>query len=155
MFSLSQHDWWFCEKHDCNGPDRVVTPQDRWQALLWLQQFKADLFKMHLMRSLLRRQTSLPISRMADTTLLNQVAEMLSSGQLHVHDKKVELPTAMIALAPAEKPVPFPFSPGKSGSSSAAPSSVEPPTFSADTDLSAQVATLVGAAAGGKPFCPE
>jgi hypothetical protein len=155
LFSLFELDWLFCENYYCNCPDRVVTPQDRWQALLWLQQFKADLFKMHLMRSLLRRQTSLPISRMADTTLLNQVAEMLSSGQLHVHDKKVELPTAMIALAPAEKPVPFPFSPGKSGSSSAAPPSVEPPTFSADTDLSAQVATLVGAAAGGKPFCPE
>jgi hypothetical protein len=156
MFSLSQHDWWFCEKHDCGDPYRIANPQDRMQALLLLQQFKSDLFKIRITRNLLRRQTSLPVSRMADEIVLKQIVELLTSGQLHIHDKQVDLPVATVALGTAKKHVPFPFSPSRGDSSFAPPPPpVEPPTFSSNIDLSAQIATLVGAAAGGKPFCPE
>lgn len=154
MFSLSQDDWCFCEKHDCTRSDRVDLTDRRW-TLLWLQQFKGDSFKVRTLRDVLRNHISLPLSQMADQVVCEQVAELFTSRRLHIHQKKVEAPAGGVAPEP-EKYVAFPFTGRRPRAPEPLPPPpLDPPTFSPNVEVSSQVAALVAAAAEGIPFCQE
>lgn len=150
--------WEFCQKRDCRDRNRVSSPRDRFAARQWLQQLETDVHKMFAMRTLLRQENvAWPLSAMSDDEVIDQTAEMLISGRLHVHAQRA-LAASVDGFAPSEPPryVPFPLSERKPRPAMAynAPLS-DPATFSSDTDGAAQASALTAAAAGGQPFCPE
>jgi hypothetical protein len=156
LFPLGKHEWSFCQQPDCTSPERVEHVQDRLAARLWLQQFKDDPLEMRVLRDFVEDQFSLPLSRMSDESVVQQIAELLISDRLHLHEKKPEAQPAG-GRPKEEESVAFPLSERRPGSSSSSPPPqvIEPPTFSSKLDPAAQAATLVAAAAAGKPFCPE
>jgi hypothetical protein len=156
MFSADEYEWTFCRDRDCIERDPVSDLQDRLGACLLLQQFKRDSGKMITLRSLLFEEgCSRQLSRMTDDAVVRQIAELLLSGRLHLHRKTPEQPATQVRIGKAETYVLFPVSErGPRGPAPPPPQPADPPTFS-DVDSSAQAATLVGAAADGKPFCPE
>ena len=119
-----------------------------------IRQFKEDPLEMRILRDLVEGQFSLSLSRSSNDAVLHEIAELLLSGQLHLHEKK--LPTLPAGVPKEQKFVAFPLS-DRRPSSSSAPSSPapDPPSFSANIDQSAQAGALVAAAAAGVPFCPE
>lgn len=149
--------WEFCRKRDCRDRDRVASPSDRLSARQWLQQFATDTHKMLAMRTLLyQASVAWPLSATSDEEVIDQTAELLISGRLHVHAQRN---VSVDASAPSEPPrfVPFPLSdrqPRPQTGASNAPAS-DPPTFASDIDGSAQANALAAAAAGGQPFCPQ
>ena len=154
LFPLAQLDWRFCQELTCNGPDRVDDLQGRLWTRLWLQQLKGDPLTMSTLRDLLSNHTSLPLSRLTDTTLVDQMAELLTSGRLHLHAKKMEAHPVGTPKA-TEDAAPFPISEHQPRYASSPPPLLDPPTFPSNVDLSAQSAALVAAAAQGTPFCLE
>ncbi len=126
-------------------------------ARLWLGRFKDDASKMGDMRRLLYQERGGPaMFGMPDEKAIDQVVELLARGRLHIHAIPIETRGTSQASSTDNPPAPFPLSgrqPRAAVTSSAAPFS--PPTFSSDMDPSIQAATLVAAAASGKPFCPE
>lgn len=60
---------------------------------------------MHMLRDLLAKQVSLPPSRAADDTIIEQVAELVISGRLHLHAKKMELYAVGVAASPDDQSV--------------------------------------------------
>jgi hypothetical protein len=121
---------------------------------LWLQQLKADPLQMRTLRDLLANQISLPPSRVADNTVVEQIAEMLNSDRLHIHTRKMEM-YAVGGPKAAEDSAAFPISEHRPRDSAAPAPVIEPPSFSPKADLSAQAAALAAAAAQGTPFCLE
>jgi|HubBroStandDraft_4_1064222.scaffolds.fasta_scaffold284848_2 hypothetical protein len=152
---LVQHEWRFCQEHNCSAPDRVDDLPGRLSARLWLQQLKGDPLRMRMLRDLLANRISLPPSRVADETVVEQVAELLISGRLHIHAKKMEMFAGGSGGAADEGAVaPFPIAEHRPRNPEPAPQIVDPPSFPAKADLPAQAAALVAAAAAGTPFCP-
>lgn len=108
-----------------------------------------------MLRDLLGSQLPLPPSRVAEDTVVEQVAELLTSGRLHVHAQKMEAYAAGGGAASGkESTVAFPISEHQRRNPEPAPQSVDLPSFPARANLSAQAATLVAAAAAGIPFVP-
>jgi hypothetical protein len=154
LFPLGKYEWWFCQEPNCDSPERLEDEKSRLWAQLWLQQFKDDPLEMRILRDLVEGQFSLPLPRSSNDSVLHEIAELLVSGQLHLHEKK--LPQLRAGVPKEQKHVAFPLSDRRSSSSSAPPPpAIDPPSFSANVDHSAQAAALVAAAAAGVPFCPE
>ena len=110
---------------------------------------------MRTLRDLLAKQILLPPSRASDNSVLEQVAELLVSGRLHLHAKKMEAaPPAGTTASEEESVVAFPISAHRSRQPEATPQFADLPVFPAKADLVAQAAALVSAAAAGSPFCP-
>jgi hypothetical protein len=122
---------------------------------LWLQQLKGDPLNMRMLRDLLAKQILLPPSRVADNSVVEQVAELLTSGRLHIHAEKMEThPAGGVTASEEESVVAFPISEHQSRDPEPAPQFADPPSFPAKANLVAQAAVLVSAAAAGSPFCP-
>ncbi|MGD0570282.1 MAG: hypothetical protein ABSA78_17910 [Candidatus Sulfotelmatobacter sp.] len=155
MSPLIRHPWWFCQEPNCSAPDRADDLQNRLWIRLWLQQLKGDPLNMRRLRDLLAKQILLPPSRVADNSIIEQVAELLTSGRLHIHAQKIEThPAGGVTASEDESVVAFPISQHQSRDPEPAPQFADPPSFPAKADLVAQAAALVGAAAAGTPFCP-
>ena len=152
---LIQHSWRFCQEYNCGAPDRVENPQDRVWTRLWLQQLKGDPFKMRRLRDLLaKQQVPLPPSRVADDTVVQKIAELLTSGRLHIHAKAMGRYAPGGVTASEKESAAFPISEHRSREPEAAPEFIDPPSFPAKANLVAQAAALSAAAAAGSPFCP-
>jgi hypothetical protein len=110
---------------------------------------------MRILRDVLSEQIWLPHSRMADDTVLAQLAELLISGRLHIHARKMETHAAGGATSSQEKSaVAFPLGGHLPRRPEPAPQFADPPSFPPKANLPAQAAALVAAAAAGIPFCP-
>jgi hypothetical protein len=121
---------------------------------LWLQQLKSDPLEMRSLREFLTNHFPLPASRVSDETVLEQIAELLIIGRLHLHAEEMET-HATGGVASADEPaVAFPIAEHRSQDPEPAPQFVDSPSFPANANLAAQAAALVGAAAAGIPFCP-
>jgi hypothetical protein len=153
LLPLRQLEWSFCQEPGCDKPDRVDDLPGRLGTQLWLRQFKGDPFQMRILRDLLSNQISLPPSREADDTVIEQIAELLISDRLHLHAKEMETHAAGGAEA-SDKFVAFPLSERQPRDTAPPPQVADPPTFSKG-DPSAQAAALTAAAATGVPFCQE
>lgn len=153
MFPLGKFEWWFCQESNCDSPERLENERSRLWAQLWLRQFKDDSLEMRILRDLVEGQFSLSLSRSSNDAVLNEIAELLVSGQLHLHEKK--LPTLPAGVPKEQKFVAFPLSDRRPSSSAPSSPTPDPPSFSPNIDQSAQAAALVAAAAAGVPFCPE
>jgi hypothetical protein len=110
---------------------------------------------MRILRDVLSQQIFLPPSRVADDTALEQIAELLNSGRLHIHARKMETHALGGATSSQEKSaVAFPLAEHLPRRPESAPQVVDPPSFPPKANLAAQAAALVAAAAAGIPFCP-
>jgi len=154
LLPLRQLEWSFCQEQGCNSPDRVDDLPGRLGTQLWLQQFKGDPFQMRILRDLLSDQISLPPSRVADDSVIEQIAELLISDRLHLHAKEMETHAAG-GVEASEKFVAFPLSERQPRDTAPPPQVADPPTFSSKGDPAAQAAALAAAAAAGVPFCQE
>lgn len=159
--------WKFCRNLHCDDSKPILRLRDRFAARAWLQRFKADLFRMIEMRRLLSEERmSRNLSRIPDGVVIEQVADLMAFGRLHVHiEPAAELSgtstqvqsQAGFSASEAEPLVPFPISERRSrpsGIASRKPAvDTDPPTFPSDADFAAQAATLVAAAEAGMPAC--
>lgn len=154
MYSLNQLEWWLCSERNCDSTSRVIGTPDRTKARLRIMQWKRDPLRMRALRDLIGNQTSVPFSRGSDDMVIQQIAEFLTSGRLHFHEKKMEVRSAG-GVSRQANDVPFPLSERRPRVPSTPPRLVDPPSFSPSVDLPAQAAALVAAAAAGMPFCLE
>jgi hypothetical protein len=151
-------DWKFCRRHDCRDDRPIYRLYDRDFTRAFLQNSKKDAFKMLAMRELLFDEGCAEnLSRLSDDDVIDQVADLLVFGRLHVHVQTAPVvfvspgqPQASKAeSAPANAP-----SERKGRVPSSEPSmDSDPPTFPANTDFAAQAATLVAAANSGAATC--
>jgi hypothetical protein len=149
--------WEFCGERDCPDVETVSRLEDRSSARQWLQQLETGAHKTLAMRALLWQESSgWPLSRMSDEEIIDQIAELLVSGRLHVHVQPARRVSAA-SSAVSEPVVPFPLSERKPRPQAVAYSAPvsDPPTFPSDLDGAAQASALVAAAASGQPFCPQ
>jgi hypothetical protein len=159
---LLQGAWWLCRNIGC--PDRRATIPGFGDAILvhqWLTGFRSDALKMPQMRSILAAELgATALVRLSDHAVVAQIARLLLSGRIHIHQASDSFVQAQIqregASTKASMSAPVP----RSGRvfTVVAPFREPPvdlPTFLADIDLPVQAATLIAAASSGKPFCPE
>lgn len=157
--------WEFCTKSDCPDRDLPYPWQVNILVRLWLQQSCKDPLKMQTLRGLLQqRQIGIQLPRMSDELVVDQIAELLASGKMHLHARgsteavfvQDEAPGPPAKPKFAEQEAAFPLT-DRQPSPQPAPSepTSDPPTFSPSLDGAAQAAALSAAAAGGQPFCPE
>jgi hypothetical protein len=158
-------DWEFCRKHDCRD-GAISSVRDRFFVLQWLLQSKNDFSKMHAMRRLLSEDASSArnLYRTSDDEVIDRIADLLISGRFHVHPSPVRgslggtsQGSTAESSGRADAFVPFPISERRPRAPFAAsPEPVvdsDPPTFSPETNFSAQAATLVAAADRGAAAC--
>ena len=150
-------EWRLCRKIGCLEPGAEPAPQNRSSVRLWLERFKNDTMKMGGMRRLVYQERgSLPLSGISDENVIDQIADLLARGLLHIHASTIATRGTSQGPGAGEASVPFPLSgrqPRAPVLSSDAPSVLS--TFTSGMDPSIQAAALVAAAASGKPFCPE
>ena len=153
-FPLFHHQWELCRVSKCTAPNRVDDIRGRLGARLWLQQLKGDPLKMRVLRDFLTNHFPLPPSRVSDETVLQQIAELLIVGRLHLHAEEMEAHAAGGTVSAEEPAVAFPIAEHRNQGPEPAPQLADSPSFPANANLAAQAAALVGAAAAGIPFCP-
>jgi hypothetical protein len=155
MLPLPEFEWTICQAPGCTEPDRVDDLPGVLGTRLWLQPFKGDPLQMRILRDLLTNQILLPASRMADDTVIEQIADLLIADRLHIHAKEMETFAAGGTTEESDQSVAFPLAERQPRDSGPPPPAADPPTFSPKIDPSAQAAALIAAASEGKPFCPE
>jgi hypothetical protein len=112
------------------------------------------------MRSILAAEFgSTGLVGISDHTVLTQIARLLLSGKIHLHqasDPVEQWQTGPGGASKAATSAPVPRS-GKrfTAATPFREPPVDSPIFSTDVDLQIQAATLTAAAKSGKPFCPE
>jgi hypothetical protein len=161
MLPLSSHQWRFCRESNCDAQDLLFGLRDRFWAAQWLEQFKGDSALMAAMRSVLaQEQSSWQLSSMPDQAIVAAVADLLSCGVLHVHTRafgaaRSDQHGRQQASSQSPESAPSPPLPRSAPAPAVPviPMPGDPPTFSPDMHLAAQVATLVAAAAQGSAFC--
>jgi hypothetical protein len=144
-----------CGRLGCS--DRQLISHDRFYVLQQLASLKSRPEKMIRLRMLLDRQQS-AVSRIPDDIVLAQIANMLTSGRLHLHQRaetdKIASNTpiggsrseAVAPPAPAGRPRP-------PAAVNQPPIVPDTPTFPPNTNFAAQAAVLVAAARAGAPMC--
>jgi hypothetical protein len=157
MLSQDTSKWTICNKPECRHRNVVSTLRTRFSASRWLFQYKSDAGKLREMRSLISKPGVPPAANMSDQDLLDKLADLLATGNLHVHAPEEEesgggggSQSSIVEMAP-----PFPLSerkPQAARTSSPEPL-IDPPTLPDNSDFSAQAATLVAAADDGSAFC--
>lgn len=156
-----QNSWWLCRNVRC--PDRQVKIPDLGDetfVLQLLRRFRPDTSKMLQMRSILAAEFgSTGLVGISDHMVLTQIARLLLSGKIHLHqasDPVEQWQTGPGGASKAATSAPVPRS-GKrfTAATPFREPPVDTPIFATDVDLQAQAATLVAAAQSGKPFCPE
>jgi hypothetical protein len=109
------------------------------------------------MRALLAEERhGLDVSRLTTAAVIEQIATLLASGRVHVHADapRTEAPPTRSASTPRPPAPPPPPRRAPPPRLSRAAEVLDPPTFPVGTDLAAQAAAAVKAAAAGTPFCP-
>jgi hypothetical protein len=149
--------WRVFRRGECSDC-KPLNLRDKPLARQWLQQFRNDNSSMASLRGLLiENSDTWPIGGMKEEAVIDQIANELSCGTLQVCPETLHQGSSRSEASATPEPAPFPLSERRLRASTvpANPPMSEPPTFSSDVDLAAQAATLVAAAAEGKPFCPE
>jgi hypothetical protein len=147
--------YWFEER---SRSGEFLSFQTREAGLFWLtslQRWRADLIAE--LRTVLAYRSPIECFRLSDAELLQCVAQLLYTGRLLVVAELETSTRAQGSGKPAREPAAFPLdqrTPARAVSS-ARRLEEDPPTFSQNMDMLAQLAALVGAASRGVPFCPE
>ena len=152
IFSLGQDEWWLCQDEDCRKADRASLVESRIWIHLWLQDLRIDTRKMSLLQDLVRSNVSAVPFHLSHDALVRRIEELFITGRLHVHRKQREVRSGS---GDQEQDTPFPLANHQPRVASGPAPVVDAPVFSRDTNLSAQAAVLVAAAASGTPFCQE
>lgn len=144
--------------HECKDCSKHSRFSDRLSALLFLQRLKTHEVAMDSLRRLLReRRSSLGLQAWRDGEVLEQLAQMLATAELHVtrtrivfgigvteRDQEVSRPRPQPAPEPIRRPVAGP-----------PPPPPEEPLFVPNVDPVAIAQILTHAAQSGVPFCEE
>ncbi len=77
--------WKLCRQKDCGEPHELTALRDRYAAIQWLRQLKPSFSTASLLREALERQADLPVSRMTDEDVVEQLAFLLEKRIWHVH----------------------------------------------------------------------
>jgi hypothetical protein len=109
---------------------------------------------MRVLRDIFTNYSPLPPSRVSDETVLEQIAELLIIGRLHLHAEEMETYAAGSMVRAEESAAAFTISEHRARDLEPAPQFVDSPSFPANANVAAQAAALVSAAAAGIPFCP-
>jgi hypothetical protein len=121
----------------------------------WLQAYRKDPFAMTAMRNaLLVERPPVPMNRLRDEDVIEQVAHLLKRGLWHVCEPVMRVYNVLLAQEPAVMPVP------RWGSAASPPpppvSDVpEPASLPANADQAAIAAAMAQASKLGIPFCEE
>jgi hypothetical protein len=158
MLPLSFREWRFCRNTNCHEPHLISGYLDRFWARQWLEQFKSDPLLLGTLRSVLAQQpSSLQLFSTADQAVIEAIADLLSSGVLHIHTE----PSSAIRVDQRDRQHVSGQSPKSSQpppaktpvAVTAKPKAGDVPTFPPNLHLAAQVASLLAAASRGNPFC--
>lgn len=149
-------DWDFCRKFDCHDSDARPFLIGRNHAVSWLRRYKNDVPTLAAMRKLLlEAQIGANSPRMSDDAVIDQIAELLAAGRLHIHVHPMK-PTMGPSTGSGPSQPSFPLSerkPKATTSSHKVQAPPDPPTFPVNVDAAAQAETLRTAAQQGTPFC--
>jgi hypothetical protein len=140
--------------YECSDRAKDVHFYDRLSALDFLRQFSTHDVVVQSLRHLIRERDHREIPTFVSRAkLLEQVAQMLATGELHLHRKpRVPLPWPMMARrqqAAAVAPLPPPRAAGPP------PPPPEAPVFLPNVNPAAIAQVLTHAAQSGVPFCEE
>ncbi len=156
MLSADSRKWTICNKPECRYRNVVDSLRTRFSASRWLWQFRNDSEKLTSMRSAISQRPTVPGARLSDQEFLDKLADLLATGNLHVHAPEEEDSGGGGSQTAAvdERP-PFPLSERKPRipPRSSREAVDDPPTLPADCDLAMQGATLTTAADRGAAFC--
>ena len=143
--------------YECKDCTKDLHFSGRLSALLFLQRFKIFQTAIDPLRRLIRERRDglcLPIS--FDDEVLEQVAQMLATGELHVNWKPLVLGTGTTTpkKEPSRPQVAPPPPPRREAEAPPAPPPEEP-VFLPNVDPVAIAQVLTQASQDGKPFCEE
>jgi hypothetical protein len=95
-------DWNFCRKLDC--PERQsASLRDDVLTHHWLQGYKDDASKMNAMRTALSQDgAGRDLSRLSDEMIVEQIAQLLSGGKLHVHRRHLQRTVPLRLAGPGD-----------------------------------------------------
>jgi hypothetical protein len=144
--------------HECKDCNRHARFSDRLSALLFLQRFKTHEVAMDSLRRLLReRRGSLGLEGWRDGEVLEQVAQMLATAELHVTRRRIVFGIGVTEpkkeawqLRPQLAPEPI-----RRPAAGPPPPPPEEPVFVPNVDPVAIAQVLTHAAQSGVPFCEE
>ncbi len=155
MLSPDSRKWTICNKPECRNRNVIDTLRSRFAASRWLWQFKNDATKLNSMRGLIPQRGIMPGTKLSDQDVMDKLADLLATGNLHVHAPEEEESGGGGTQSVEEPAPPFPLSDRKPRTTSSASREPvpDPPTLPENADLSQQAATLVAAAAEGAAFC--
>jgi len=144
--------------HECKDCTKH-SPFPSWSfALLFLQRFRISEVAMDSLRRLIRgRGSSSGLQAPNEYEVLNQVAQMLAAGELHLTLKPLALGTGVTEPkkeAPQPRPQPTP-EPIRRPAAGPPPPPPEEPVFVPNVDPVAIAQVLTHAAQTGVPFCEE
>jgi len=147
--------WYECE--DCKKHSNFSS---RLSALLFLQRLKTSVFVMDSLRYLVREEGDCGTRHdCGDAEVLEQVAQMLARGVLHLTRKLrvVDAPAVRAGTGASLRPEsPFePKPPRRQTAESPPPPPPEEPVFVPNVDPVAIAQVLTHAALSGVPFCAE
>ena len=142
--------WW----HECSGCTGLYFRDALW-ARLWLARFQTDSSSMSKFRLMLVRSGNSHVYYLTDDEVVEQLASLFCSGQLHVCEQKPALVPLPIMIGKKEEEAP-PFSLVQRRSTGrSTPLVAEAPAFPSDVDVLAVAEAQKEAASLGIPFCEE
>lgn len=145
-------EWWLCDEQDCSEPDRASPLETRMWVHWVLQDLRTEPGKMWLLADLVRHDLSAVTFHLPHDAFIRSVERLFNSGQLHVHKKRRE---AHSGVGADEPNVAFPLANHQPRIASQPAPMVDAPVFAPNTNMAAQAAALIAAAASGTPFCQE
>ena len=147
--------WQLHRASNCRSARTLQALEQGSAAKHWLQARRKDPLAMTAMRNALRVEgRSLPMNRLRDEDVIEQVAHLVKSGLWHVCEPVMRVYNVLLAEEPAVMPVPR-------WGSAASPSPPhvadvpEPPSLPANADQAAIAAAMTQASKLGIPFCEE
>jgi len=147
--------WQLHRASNCRSTRTLDALEQGSAAKHWLQVYRKDSFAMTAMRNVLRVEgPPVPMNRLRDDDVIEQVAHLVKSGLWHVCEPVMRVYNVLLAQEPAVMPVPRW---GSAASSPPPPVSdiPEPASLPANADQAAIAAVLIVAAEKGAPFCEE
>jgi hypothetical protein len=121
----------------------------------WLQAYRRDPFAMMAMRNVLRVEgPAIPVNRLRDEDVIEQVANLVKSGVWHVCEPVMRVYNVLVAQEPAVMPVPR-WGPAASPPPPPISDVPEPASLPANADQAATAAAMTLASKLGIPFCEE
>jgi hypothetical protein len=146
--------WQLHRVGNCGSTRTLDALEQGTAAKQWLQAYRKDPFAMMAMRNVLRVEgPAVPMNRLRDEDVIEQVAHLVKSGLWHVCEPVMRVYNVLLAQEPAIMPVPRW---GSATSSPPPPTDVpEPDSLPANADQAAIAAGMALASKLGIPFCEE